>query len=275
MTVLEFIIQACLALCGFGYLAVSVWLTWRSLRRRSPRAVFLLSAWLFGAPALYIASIAPIVWMDTHFHPNRDGVVRRAFTSYMTPVRLACEYGPASVTDAYWWYCLRLVPDSEDANSVASYRNAGYLVIRLFAGALAIAYAAICLWLTIRIVNRRERWAKWTLSLASLPVVYVAMIGPACWVSSQSGVGAGLVSMVYEPVFELQSSDWQELSTVLVRYERLFAKDGWEVFSIGDEFVWADTDSLWESLQELLRQAAGGDANTAPPEQEPDSDLPD
>jgi len=27
---------------------------------------------------------------------------------------------------------------------------------------LAVAYAAICVWLVVRIINRRERWAKWT-----------------------------------------------------------------------------------------------------------------
>jgi len=26
--------------------------------------------------------------------------------------------------------------------------------------------AAFCVWLTVRIVNRRERWAKWTLAFA-------------------------------------------------------------------------------------------------------------
>jgi len=30
--------------------------------------------------------------------------------------------------------------------------------------ALAAAFAALCIWLTVRIVNRRERWAKWTIA---------------------------------------------------------------------------------------------------------------
>ena len=29
-----------------------------------------------------------------------------------------------------------------------------------------VAFAAFCVWLTVRIVNRRERWAKWTLAVA-------------------------------------------------------------------------------------------------------------
>jgi hypothetical protein len=29
---------------------------------------------------------------------------------------------------------------------------------------LAVAFAAFCVWITVRIVNRREWWAKWTLA---------------------------------------------------------------------------------------------------------------
>jgi multisubunit Na+/H+ antiporter MnhE subunit len=29
-----------------------------------------------------------------------------------------------------------------------------------------VAFAALCVWLTVRIINRRERWAKWTLAAA-------------------------------------------------------------------------------------------------------------
>jgi hypothetical protein len=46
--------------------------------------------------------------------------------------------------------------------------------------AFAFAFAALCVWLTVRIVNRRERWAKWTLAAAvGLPLMYVASFGPA------------------------------------------------------------------------------------------------
>ena len=46
------------------------------------------------------------------------------------------------------------------------------------------AFAAFCVWLTVRIVNRRERWATWTLAtVVALPVFYVASFGPACWLS--------------------------------------------------------------------------------------------
>jgi len=55
------------------------------------------------------------------------------------------------------------------------------MTIILFA--LAVAFAAFCVWLTVRIVNRKERWARWALAGAvlGLPVLYLLSFGPACW----------------------------------------------------------------------------------------------
>jgi hypothetical protein len=45
---------------------------------------------------------------------------------------------------------------------------------------LAVAFAAFCVWLGVRILNRRERWAKWTLATAALLLIlYPLSIGPA------------------------------------------------------------------------------------------------
>jgi len=51
---------------------------------------------------------------------------------------------------------------------------------------IGAALAAFCVWLTVRIVNRRERWARWTaLSLPIvLPLLYVFSFGPACWLAA-------------------------------------------------------------------------------------------
>lgn len=72
---------------------------------------------------------------------------------------------------------------------------------------LAVAFAALCVWLSVRIVNRRERWAKrtaWALAFG-LPVLYVASFGPACWISSYvldegDDSEARTVSTIYEPI---------------------------------------------------------------------------
>jgi hypothetical protein len=49
--------------------------------------------------------------------------------------------------------------------------------------ALAASFAAFCVWLAVRIVNRRERWAKRTLAIVlfGTPALYVLSFGPACW----------------------------------------------------------------------------------------------
>jgi hypothetical protein len=47
------------------------------------------------------------------------------------------------------------------------------------------AFVAFCVWLAMRIINRRERWTKWTLAATlCMPVVYVPSIGPATWLVS-------------------------------------------------------------------------------------------
>ena len=40
--------------------------------------------------------------------------------------------------------------------------------------ALGVAFAASCIWLAVRIVNRRERWAIWTAAalVIALPVLW-------------------------------------------------------------------------------------------------------
>jgi hypothetical protein len=47
---------------------------------------------------------------------------------------------------------------------------------------LAVACGALCVWLTVRIVNRRERWAIWSLitvvALAVYAGAYVALLDP-------------------------------------------------------------------------------------------------
>jgi hypothetical protein len=47
---------------------------------------------------------------------------------------------------------------------------------------IVLTLTAICLWLGVRVYNRRERWAKWTLAaVVCLPVLYIGSFGPACW----------------------------------------------------------------------------------------------
>ena len=67
---------------------------------------------------------------------------------------------------------------------------------------LAVAFAAVCVWLTVRVVNRRERWAKWMLATAvGIPVLYIATFGPLCWlVSTYESPGPDYFRQFYRPI---------------------------------------------------------------------------
>src|SRR5947208_653375 len=52
---------------------------------------------------------------------------------------------------------------------------------------LSVAFAAFCIWLGVRIFNRRERWAKWMAVALTIVIVvgYPVSFGPAWWLSHQ------------------------------------------------------------------------------------------
>jgi len=74
--------------------------------------------------------------------------------------------------------------------------------------ALTVAFAAFCVWLAVRIYNRRERWAKWTAvgMVVTILVGYPLSFGPACWISSRMQPSGNVVSAIYWPFF---LSMWQ------------------------------------------------------------------
>jgi len=92
---------------------------------------------------------------------------------------------------------------------------------------LVVVFAAFCVWLTVRIVNRKEGWVKWMLAtVIGLPVLYVASFGPACWIVSRQGTEEGRIPRIYWPIgaaalrapnFVLSSHVWY--STIGMRKE--------------------------------------------------------
>jgi hypothetical protein len=70
----------------------------------------------------------------------------------------------------------------------------------------AIAFAAFCVWLAVRIFNRRERWAKRTLaaSLFGILAGYPLSYGPVLWLFtkfSQSPVASRVIVAFYRPLW--------------------------------------------------------------------------
>ncbi len=64
--------------------------------------------------------------------------------------------------------------------------------------ALAVTFIAFCIWLTVRIINRRERWAKrMAVATAVLLLAYPLSEGPANWLDRR-----GLLPIwSYRPLF--------------------------------------------------------------------------
>lgn len=122
-------------------------------------AVCLLGAYALGfGPCICVAYLFDDPdWMND--------VIEAAYT----PLFAALGYCPV-LKDAHsafygWW--LSQIPDG--------------VLYALFI-LLAPGLAGAGLWLTVRVVNRRERWAMWTLAVVlGLPALYVASLGPACW----------------------------------------------------------------------------------------------
>jgi hypothetical protein len=67
------------------------------------------------------------------------------------------------------------------------------------------AFAAFSIWLTVRVINRHERWAKWTLALAVVvPALYVASVVPAMWLARHDYLPAWMKTAcgyLYQPLF--------------------------------------------------------------------------
>jgi hypothetical protein len=52
---------------------------------------------------------------------------------------------------------------------------------------LAVAFGSFCVWLGVRVYNRRERWSKWTLVVA-IVLAYPLSVGP--WSYAMGRLGA-------------------------------------------------------------------------------------
>lgn len=63
---------------------------------------------------------------------------------------------------------------------------------------IGVAFAAFCVWVGARIVNRRERWAKRTaLLLLAVVTLYPLSLGPACLIAKRWD---SQLPMIYEPL---------------------------------------------------------------------------
>jgi hypothetical protein len=98
-------------------------------------------------------------------------------------------------------------------------------------GFLGVSFVAFCIWLTVRIVNRRERWAKRTAAtIAAVVILYPLSMGPAMWLwvhavpdslSPKFQVVAGVVYSPLWPIFS-HSDLFRQMSSA---YQRIWVSD--------------------------------------------------
>ena len=90
-----------------------------------------------------------------------------------------------------------------------------------------VAFAAFTVWLTIRIINRRESWAIWTAVGLFVLAMYPVSFGPACWITSRANVGAWAVPTIYRPmVCAMRESN--RVHIALDSYARLGSPSSWQ-----------------------------------------------
>src|SRR5579872_3256603 len=105
---------------------------------------------------------------------------------------------------------------------------------------IGLVFAALAAWLGLRIVNRRENWAKRaTIVLAFSPVLYVLSFGPACWIASHTRAARGIVSAVYHPVIRCWANGPRPISNALEWWMYLHRSSEWAWFNDDpDRFDW-------------------------------------
>ena len=92
---------------------------------------------------------------------------------------------------------------------------------------IGFAFAALCIWLTVRIVSRRERWAKWTaVALAVVLVGYPLSFGPALWLVSNGNITLKEVRRVYRPIVMIRWHSPAWMTIAIDGYAKLWADDG-------------------------------------------------
>jgi hypothetical protein len=123
-----------------------------------------------------------------------------------------------------------------------------------------VAFAAICILLTARIVNR-QRWAKWSLAgVIGVLLLYAVSFGPACWISSHLGDGR-FVSAMYQPVFRFWwndgAPDWNDR---LHRYMRCRANQDWNVVleAKSGRYRWDDSAVRYRNMPRNSRALRRG-----------------
>jgi hypothetical protein len=99
--------------------------------------------------------------------------------------------------------------------------------MRILVPAIGVFLTAFCIWLTVRIVNRREKWAKRTaIALVLVLGIYPLSIGPFVALYHREMLPEPIKTIAlffYFPIFYLISLDGtQPIRTVIIWYGKLW-----------------------------------------------------
>jgi hypothetical protein len=128
-----------------------------------------------------------------------------------------------------------------------------YFALTTLLGTAIVAFAGFCVWLSIRIVNRREKWAKRAaVGAFSLLLAYPLSIGPACWMADPSdSTFFPSLSRIYWPLGHLASST-RIVRVPLCTYAGLWVRPGSRVLIPGSPigtgnsfFISSETTITW------------------------------
>ena len=108
------------------------------------------------------------------------------------------------------------------------------------ASIFVLAFPAFIGWLTIRIINRREKWAKRTALALCLALAYPLSFGPACWITSWLNVGSDSIPVIYRPMALLIKNGPTDLYMPLLLFARSGADSRWNWSHnlVDDEIRW-------------------------------------
>jgi len=90
--------------------------------------------------------------------------------------------------------------------------------------ASATMLAAFCIWLTVRIINLRERWAKRTAVVTAGLVLYILSFGPAWWLANRCRWCYPGYCAVYWPVGFVAGVSPKPINAAIRRYVRVFGE---------------------------------------------------
>jgi len=96
---------------------------------------------------------------------------------------------------------------------------------------LGVAFAAFCVWLGVRIANRRERRAKWTLAagLVVVFVLYPLSAGPATWILHHCDLpkpAFRFILKLYGPLGSFEAHSPSPVRNALAAYQGFFVNLG-------------------------------------------------